>query len=769
MYLEPQYHFVLDPWSHFASGRLQLQSGWIVPANFNAVLRINGTDGGNKTKETQVREAKTGPTTSLGGSTDSSTNTARPVVSGHRLEQSQGGPKEPMVSISASMNQVVDQSQRLDAIPSTLVPPGGGCGQVEWGSLNHRNTLERQQTPKAASSCRLEAPRIIPSANTKRFISTNPTYPYNSLRPGQIRLFTLFPGDLKDDLKGLIWTTAIERSGSYVTLSYVWGSPEQNTHLLRTVSGILSITDSLRSALIRLRRTREPLVLWVDAICINQTDDKEKSSQIILLPQIFQRSAVTLAYFDGEDHSLALQMLMQVHAARVLGPASKTWPPNIPRCPSAWGKTGMPSCQDPVWDKVADFFRHAWFRRSWIIQEAVIARNLQITHGDCRVDWDHLFSVMTHIDQNLERSGAINWSSWVPFLKLGKLRRMEGKQSRSSLLKLLENFRYVQSTDLRDRFFSLLGIASDGHLDELEPDYSIPFEDVAKRYAVALFRRFASQKQAMLLLYPAGLDSQSVDLPSWIPNWLIEKPNGLHETLERGTEFDASRGVEEQVEYVPETDELTVATSLVAKIAIVSDSANEARLLARHEFFSEIESLLQEVFGDIWTPEQRQKVLYEAPIAGAIHPKFAESGDLSVPDSWEAFRKVLKRLSPPSSDEETRGAPSSTSPASKENDKLREQSRVYESLLGDEVRGWRFIILERCQAGDLCGIAPNSVQEGDLVRIFHGGRVPFITRASKERPGTERLVGQCYILGIMQGQILEGGRAIDLPETVRLY
>lgn len=423
----------------------------------------------------------------------------------------------------------------------------------------------------------------------------------------------------------------------------------------------------------------------------------------------------------------------------------------------------MPFPDDEIWAKVTALFANPWFRRAWIVQEAVIAHKLKVVLGKTRIDWNHLFLVMEHIDKDLEVTESIESISWVPFLKLGRLRHVEDRSGRVSILKLLENFRHAKSSDPRDKFFSLLGIASDGNLEELEPDYSSPIAEVTQRFAGALIRRFSAQKQAMLLLYRAGL-SQSYDLPSWVPDWLEEKPNWLHDALGRGNAFNACGDTQERIKYVSDTGELEVEAYLVDEVEYVTESCNAFERPEQRSYFKEVKELLEGVFGDVWDTEQLQRVLWEAPIAGAKHPKIARPGDLSIQDSWQAFRELLKL---DRQDEKNEGyIPKGfvARPRDEDESILETKSRVYQSLLSDEVRGWRFLILK---GRNLCGIAPNIVQEGDAIHIFHGGVVPFITRRSEERKGAYRLVGQCYIWGMMQG---EGTSYDDLvQETVRLH
>jgi hypothetical protein len=65
----------------------------------------------------------------------------------------------------------------------------------------------------------------------------------------------------------------------YQTLSYEWGDSPRNTPL-KCDGKMLLITTNLLAALQRLRSPTEVLLLWVDSICINQEDVKERSSQV---------------------------------------------------------------------------------------------------------------------------------------------------------------------------------------------------------------------------------------------------------------------------------------------------------------------------------------------------------------------------------------------------------------------------------------------------------------------------------------------------------
>lgn len=589
-------------------------------------------------------------------------------------------------------------------------------------------------------------------------------YQHERLDDGHLRVLTLFPGDELDPLHGLIWVTRLDAKVHYTTVSYVWGPKSRRKHALHTPVGRLTITEPLYFTLKKLRKRHKSEVLWVDAICINQDDDNEKTEQVKMLAQIFQNSAQTLGFIqDNGESKEVIEMLMQVRAREVLCEDSVDWPRNLPTCPKGWNKRGLPPSLDPIWSKTADFFRNDWFRRVWIIQEVVIARNMKLVCGKYIIDWEHLYSATQKIDQDPEmrmQSDEVR-QSWQPFLRLGDLRHYEARSSRLSILVLLETFRHCQSTKRRDRFFSLLGIAADGNLVDFELDYRSPFETIAMRFGNALFRKYSGRKQGMLLLYRAGLDEDKPDSPSWMPDWTREKQRSLHASANRGAMFRAAWGSDESLKLFDDVGELTTDAYFVDTIESVTQSSLEAGSDLQSRFFLEVEETLENTY-HYMNEADRAELLWKVPIAGAKYPKVAISGDHSLFNSWEAYRKLLK-LDRSRRDRKATGeqlfqrAESGLS-------NLAEESKAYASLLTDEVRGWRFVTTKN---HILCGMAPPNVREGDAVYIFSGGDVPFITRPSNKRPGTQRLIGQGYFHGIMDGEVLDAKHISK--ELVRLH
>lgn len=158
--------------------------------------------------------------------------------------------------------------------------------------------------------------------------------------------------DLDDDL-------------DYDAISYTWGAPDFTDNLFVVASdgspiSCLRITVNLRRGLERLRRTTGARNLWVDAICIDQTDKGDKARQIPRMVAIYrQASSVVVWLGDWEEQAACLARLSW--AAR-RSPSSIDW--------------------ERTWSDCAKVYSLPWFSRRWVVQEV---REQCVPRYSCRV------------------------------------------------------------------------------------------------------------------------------------------------------------------------------------------------------------------------------------------------------------------------------------------------------------------------------------------------------------------------------------------------
>ena len=82
-----------------------------------------------------------------------------------------------------------------------------------------------------------------------------------------------------------------ERGCEYVALSYVWGGVAQQSFRLGSTLGRLPQTIEDAIACVRILGTR---YLWVDSLCIDQSDEKEKREQIGRMGSVYRGACITL-------------------------------------------------------------------------------------------------------------------------------------------------------------------------------------------------------------------------------------------------------------------------------------------------------------------------------------------------------------------------------------------------------------------------------------------------------------------------------------------
>ena len=116
-----------------------------------------------------------------------------------------------------------------------------------------------------------------------------------------IRLLYLLPGDSGSVIKANLKAVKLSANPQYECISYVWGASQTAEHI--RVNGVrTSVRRNLGTFLRKLRPLVDSRALWVDALCISQTDDIEKMQQVQIIGRIFQRASRVLAWVgDQED------------------------------------------------------------------------------------------------------------------------------------------------------------------------------------------------------------------------------------------------------------------------------------------------------------------------------------------------------------------------------------------------------------------------------------------------------------------------------------
>ncbi|RSL52620.1 hypothetical protein CEP51_015025 [Fusarium floridanum] len=619
-----------------------------------------------------------------------------------------------------------------------LIDRGSGIKDPEWTGVARRNQGYTQPLRHLA---RGGGPARCPTPAAKSYVWEPLRHPKNT------RLLCLEPGDGIDELRGELKEISLAPpvGFEYFAISYAWGSSLKQFSLW-TPQGCIPLTASLYLGLKRLRRKEGKIWLWADAICINQEDregDDEKARQIVLMTNIFQ-SAVRVYIWLGEDEDeshVAIQFLEEIApiaSAEVDGQVPKHSP-------------NFPKVEDPKWSILAKLLERRWFRRVWVAQELVLAREAIVVCGARQMTWDTFHAAVDACFSVVEGDG---YSFLLPretkvaaVLHLGAFRRdyYSDRAERDDLLTLLERFHMAEATRQRDKLFALLSLAKDGK--KYTPDYRKPLEDIITDFAGVLVKN----GRAMDLLYRArGYSKQFPEFPSWIPNWISSPfpdtisrwPNRTH-----GKDFAAATSVDSDTEVIGSI--LYIDGYKLDSIKVLGEcrsSINEIR-----SYLNEIFSKVDEVYSDL-TNDERREIKCQLPIGNASKP--SRGGNWHKGDRLASFLALMNYLERHKEVDkaETHKLLSLRRPdiPTVSNAHLR-QLQPYMFTILDFAKLFSSAVVAVTKNQQFVGIVPATAQEGDLLVMFSGSKVPFLIR---KVPKTSQFyyIGECYFHGIMYGE-----------------
>ena len=146
--------------------------------------------------------------------------------------------------------------------------------------------------------------------------------PYEPLEGWQIRVMSLYCGRDDSPLVAQLYTVdmlyepGILIHGTkirtlYQALSYCWGDPSPCRTIICN-DAPFRVSEEIYKAIGRLRSFHAPLNLWTDATCINQDDEKEKSSQFAKMLLIYQKAQSVFVWLGehGENTRLIVSLLI---------------------------------------------------------------------------------------------------------------------------------------------------------------------------------------------------------------------------------------------------------------------------------------------------------------------------------------------------------------------------------------------------------------------------------------------------------------------------
>ena len=288
-----------------------------------------------------------------------------------------------------------------------------------------------------------------------------------------------------------------------------------------------------------LRRKRTvALAFWIDAICINQDDEIEKSEQITRMREIYKNASLVYAELGpaSEDEQAVLKkmeylsMFVWDEMQRIKTEGKTRVTPESIQLPPEFGEP----YNAQMWEGLGSFFGRPWWRRVWIIQEAtaISSKHTHLLCGEVEVLLVHAFgcNVAVGIVDRRQLWGDMPEPSMQGYV-VQRMSSIQSKREREvmiPLLDVLEDFRGLLATDPRDIVYAALNIANDVGKGEIQPDYRASVANVYRAVAVHYLRNIV---EPLKILSYCGTRFQTLDFQagwaSWVPSWQHRYPRSI--------------------------------------------------------------------------------------------------------------------------------------------------------------------------------------------------------------------------------------------------
>jgi hypothetical protein len=226
-----------------------------------------------------------------------------------------------------------------------------------------------------------------------------PEYEYTPLPLGFIRLLVLFPGQssTEDIFCELIdYKVDSMEPAIYEALSWAWGADQWTSNIQIRKGGQyfrLRVPESLSSALKVLRYRAAERIIWVDAICINQTSTYEKSIQVPLMSTIYGVASTVCIWLGNSDKYTADAIdfmkneILKLHNFDELCESTKVI---------------------PKWSAMLQLMQRPWFSRRWVVQEIALSQSALVHCGDYQIRWHDFASAVQLVVEAESTSQAVS-------------------------------------------------------------------------------------------------------------------------------------------------------------------------------------------------------------------------------------------------------------------------------------------------------------------------------------------------------------------------
>jgi hypothetical protein len=274
---------------------------------------------------------------------------------------------------------------------------------------------------------------------------------------------------LKDAVHCTLSVFELAEAPPFKALSYTWGEPAP-LHRIHIDGQSFDVRQNLWDFFVMT--AEYDTWLWIDAICIDQTSNRERNHQVAFMDAIYKAADEVLIWLGQEaDHStLAMQFIDSWY---IEYPTFASWAHYWAQAGARFAKSRPNSPDlDAKFGAIEALLQRPYWSRVWVIQEIIHGRHLVVLCGLSRLQWTVLsgFVILycrpttNYLIPNL-RPEAI--ASAMSIFRRKLIPILPGP-----ITHILGDFEHSHSSDVRDQVFALLSIVREEHRVQVDYDTS---------------------------------------------------------------------------------------------------------------------------------------------------------------------------------------------------------------------------------------------------------------------------------------------------------
>ncbi|KAJ3535839.1 hypothetical protein NM208_g6969 [Fusarium decemcellulare] len=191
----------------------------------------------------------------------------------------------------------------------------------------------------------------------------------------------------------------------YHGLSYTWGPPrrdipdytEADCRKIILNGHAVNVVPNLYEAIIQLDKSHPETPVWIDALCINQTDLDERHAQVSSMDRIYGGADRVLIWLGAPTPELKLGLKVAdrigdtafEESKRIIRTQKYDFCPSIADMQARYNLT--PFTIEEASGLIA-LYESSWFGRIWVIQEVALAKKAEILCDDLVIPFDKVGS-----------------------------------------------------------------------------------------------------------------------------------------------------------------------------------------------------------------------------------------------------------------------------------------------------------------------------------------------------------------------------------------